>query len=157
MDYVSAQGRMPRTECLHAELRPACAWLAKRMGLATADAPLFFLQRRRWIDRRPELLEFNALLANWCPALMEADLNTSLPQLLRERFARVQSRCELEMHIGTVNEEQAELLQLSPGSTSVYLERLNFGEEDQAVEFDQEFWRPYALSIVMETRYPGRS
>jgi len=23
------------------------------------------------------------------------------------------------------------------------------------VEFDQEFWRPDALSIVMETRYPG--
>ncbi|OYU04701.1 MAG: GntR family transcriptional regulator [Pseudomonas sp. PGPPP1] len=155
MDYVSAQGRTPRTECLHAELRPAGPWLAKRMGLASADEPVFFLQRRRWIDRRPVLLEFNALLASWCPGLLEADLNTSLTQLLRERFARVQSRCELEMHIGTVNEEQAELLQLSPGSTSVYLERLNFGEDNQAVEFDQEFWRPDALSIVMETRYPG--
>jgi len=82
-------------------------------------------------------------------------LNTSLTQLLRERFSRVQSRCELEMHIGTVNEEQAELLQLSPGSTSVHLQRLNFGEDDQPVEFDQEFWRPDALSVVMETRYPG--
>ena len=103
---------------------------------------MFFPQRRRWIDRGPVLLEFNALLASWCPGLLEADLNTSLTQLLRERFARVQSRCELEMHIGTVNEKQAELLQLSPGPTSVYLELLNFGEDNQAVEFDQDFWRP---------------
>lgn len=34
MDYVSAQGRTPRTECLHAQLRPAGDWLARRMGLA---------------------------------------------------------------------------------------------------------------------------
>ncbi|MBV6749513.1 GntR family transcriptional regulator [Pseudomonas chlororaphis] len=155
MDYVSSQGRTPRTECLQARLQPAGAWLAKRMGLDSADEPVFFLQRRRWIDRRPVLLEFNALLASWCPGLLEEDLNTSLTRLLRERFSRVQSRCELEMHIGTVNEEQAQLLQLSVGSTSVYLERLNFGEANQPVEFDQEFWRPDALSIVMETRYPG--
>ena len=155
MEYVSAQGRTPLTECLHAELRPAGAWLAQRMGLASEAEPLFFLQRRRWIDRRPVLLEFNALLASWCPGLLDADLNSSLTTVLRERFGRVQSRCELELHMNTVNEHQAELLQLSVGSSSVYLERLNFGEANQPVEFDQEFWRPDALSVVMETHYPG--
>lgn len=155
MDYVAAQGRTPLTECLHAELRPAGSWLARRMGLASADEPMFYLQRRRWVDRRPVLLEFNALVANWCPGLLDADLNTSLITVLRERFGRVQSRCELAMHTGTVDEHQAELLQLSVGSSSLYLERLNFGEAGQPVEFDQEFWRPDALSVVMETRYPG--
>jgi DNA-binding GntR family transcriptional regulator len=153
MEYVAAQGRTPMTECLHAELRPAGPWLAKRMGLASADEPMFYLQRRRWVDRRPVLLELNALVASWCPGLLEADLNTSLTSVLRERFGRIQSRCELTMHTGTVNDHQAELLQLSMGSSSVYLERLNFGEDDQPVEFDQEFWRPDALAIVMETRY----
>ncbi|MGY4533125.1 DNA-binding GntR family transcriptional regulator [Pseudomonas sp. TE3786] len=155
MDYVSAQGRTPHTECLRAEQRPAGTWLANRMGLASADEPVFFLQRRRWVDGRPVLLELNALVANWCPELLQADLNTSLTALLRERFGRVQSRCELTMHPGTVNEEQAELLQLTPGSSSFYLERLNFGESDQPVEFDQEFWRPDALAVVVDTRYPG--
>ncbi|AKA24463.1 GntR family transcriptional regulator [Pseudomonas chlororaphis] len=155
MEYVAAQGRVPRTECLLAEQRPAGAWLARRMGLESADEPVFYLQRRRWIDRRPVLLECNAILASWCPGLLEVDLNTSLTRVLRERFARVQSRCELQIHTSTVNEEQADLLQLSPGSTNVYLERLNFGEDNQPVEFDQEFWRPDALSIVMQTHYPG--
>ncbi len=155
MDYVSAQGRTPVTECLHAEQRPAGSWLATRMGLASADEPMFFLQRRRWVDGRPVLLELNALVASWCPELLQADLNTSLTTLLRERFGRVQSRCELTMHPGTVNEEQAELLQLTAGSSSFYLERLNFGEADQPVEFDQEFWRPDSLAVVVDTRYPG--
>jgi DNA-binding GntR family transcriptional regulator len=44
---------------------------------------------------------------------------------------------------------------MSPSDTSVYLERLSFSEEDQTVEFDQEFWRPDALSIAMEIRCPG--
>ncbi|PTQ69167.1 UTRA domain-containing protein [Pseudomonas sp. GV071] len=155
MEYVTAQGRTPQTECLSAEQRPAGAWLAKRMGLANAEEPVFFLQRRRWVDGRPVLLELNALVANWCPELLQADLNTSLTTLLREQFGRVQSRCELTMHPGTVNEQQAELLQLTPGSSSFYLERLNFGEADQPVEFDQEFWRPDALAVVVDTRYPG--
>lgn len=155
MDYVSAQGRTPVTECLSAEQRPAGSWLATRMGLANSEEPVFFLQRRRWVDGRPVLLEFNALVASWCPDLLQAELNTSLTTLLRERFGRVQSRCELTMHPGTVNEQQAELLQLTAGSSSFYLERLNFGEADEPVEFDQEFWRPDALAVVVDTRYPG--
>ncbi|QTT64368.1 GntR family transcriptional regulator [Klebsiella pneumoniae] len=42
MEYVSAQGRQPRTETLHAERRAAGAWLAKRMGLEDS-APVYFL------------------------------------------------------------------------------------------------------------------
>ena len=60
MEYVSAQGRQPRTETLHAERRAAGAWLAKRMGLEDS-APVYFLQRRRWVDERPVLIELIAL------------------------------------------------------------------------------------------------
>ncbi|TBU97587.1 UTRA domain-containing protein [Phytopseudomonas dryadis] len=155
MEYVVAQGRIPVTECLHAELRPAGAWLAKRMGLDHPEQAVFYLQRRRWVDRRPVLLEYNALLASWCPGLLSHDLNGSLTALLRERFARVHSRSEMSMRPGTVNDVQAELLQVSPGSSSFYLERLNFGEHDQPVEFDQELWRSDSLTVVLDTRYPG--
>lgn len=155
MEYVARQGREPRTECLHAERRPAGAWLAKRMGLEHPEEPVFVLQRRRWVDQRPVLLECNVVLVDWCPELLSADLDTSLTTLLRERFGRVQSRSELLMHAETMNEAQAGLLQVSPGSSSFYLERLNFGEQGQPVELDQEFWRPDALAVVLETRYPG--
>lgn len=154
MEYVAAQGRVPRTECLHAERRPAGAWLAKRMGLEHPEEPVFYLQRRRWVDQRPVLLECNVLLVDWCPELLRTDLNTSLTRLLRERFGRVQSRSELLMHPETMNDVQAELLQVSPGSGSFYLERLSYGEHGQPVEFDQEFWRPDSLAVVLGTRHP---
>ncbi len=77
MEYVSAQGRQPRTETLHAERRAAGAWLAKRMGLEDS-APVYFLQRRRWVDERPVLIELIALDAGWCPGLLDHDLDTSL-------------------------------------------------------------------------------
>lgn len=154
MDYVATQGRAPRTECLHAERRSAGPWLAKRMGLDHPQQQVFHLQRRRWVDQRPVLLEYNVLVADWCPELLSADLSTSLTRLLRERFGHVQSRSELFMHPETLNDAQAERLQVSPGSNGFYLERLSFGEDGQPVEFDQEFWRPDALAVVLETRYP---
>ncbi len=94
MEYVSAQGRVPRTETLLAECRPAGAWLAQRMTVAESDL-VFFLQRRRWVDERPVLIELIALDASWCPGLLEHDLDTSLMNLLRERFGLVPARCQL--------------------------------------------------------------
>lgn len=149
MEYVAAQGRSPRTECLHAERRPAGPWLVKRMGLEHPEEPVFYLQRRRWVDQRPVLLECNVLVADWGPKLLDADPNNSLTTLLRERFGRVQLRSELSMHPETMNDIQADLPQVSGGSSSFYLESLSFGGRGQPVEFDQEFWRPDALVVVL--------
>ncbi|TEB85640.1 UTRA domain-containing protein [Pseudomonas aeruginosa] len=154
MEYVSAQGRQPRTETLHAERRAAGAWLAKRMGLEDS-APVYFLQRRRWVDERPVLIELIALDAGWCPGLLDHDLDTSLMSLLRERFGLQPTRCQLAMHPTALNAAQAEPLQLAPGSSALYLERLSYAEGQRVVEFDQEFWRPDALEIVLDAAYPG--
>ncbi|MCT0711835.1 GntR family transcriptional regulator, partial [Pseudomonas aeruginosa] len=41
------------------------------------------------------------------------------------------------------------------GSPALYLERLSYAEGQRVVEFDQEFWRPDALEIVLDAAYPG--
>ncbi|SDN77501.1 UTRA domain-containing protein [Pseudomonas jinjuensis] len=152
MDYVAAQGRVPRTETLGAELRPAGAWLGRRMELAAAH-PVFFVQRRRWVDERPVMLEWIALDASWCPGLLEMNLDTSLTRLLRESFGKSPNRCRLAMHPTALDRAQAEPLQLAPGSPALYLERQSYAEEGRIVEFDQEFWRPDALEVVIEASY----
>lgn len=155
MDYVRLQGRELLTECLSAERRRAGSWLAARMNLASADEPVFQLHRRRLIDGRPVLVEINTLLARWCPDLLDARLDCSLTTLLRERFGKVQTRCSLSLRLGTVNEEQAELLQLGAGASNLVLERLNYAENDLLVELDQEFWRPDAVTVAVEAQYPS--
>lgn len=75
--------------------------------------------------------------------------------LLRERFGLQPMRCQLAMHPTALNAAQAEPLQLAPGSPALYLERLSYAEGQRVVEFDQEFWRPDALEIVLDAAYPG--
>lgn len=152
MDYVRLQGREPLTECLSAERR---LLVGGAENLASADEPVFQLHRRRLIDGRPVLVEINTLLARWCPDLLDARLDCSLTTLLRERFGKVQTRCSLSLRLGTVNEEQAELLQLGAGASNLVLERLNYAENDLLVELDQEFWRPDAVTVAVEAQYPS--
>ncbi len=101
------------------------------------------------------LIELIALDASWCPGLLEHDLDTSLMNLLRERFGLAPARCQLAMHPTALSAAQAEPLQLAPGSPALYLERLSFAQDGRAVEFDQEFWRPDALEIKLEAVYSG--
>ncbi|KAF1072971.1 MAG: putative transcriptional regulator of 2-aminoethylphosphonate degradation operons [Pseudomonas citronellolis] len=154
MDYVRLQGREPSTEYLSAERRRAGSWLAARMQLASADEPVFQLHRRRLIDGRPVLVEINTLLARWCPELLDMRLDPSLTTLLRERYGKLQTRCRLSMRLGTASQAHAELLQIGPGASNLVLERLNYTEDDQLVEFDQEFWRPDAVCVAVQAQYP---
>ncbi|SDJ97476.1 transcriptional regulator, GntR family [Pseudomonas delhiensis] len=153
MEYVAAQGRQPRTETLSRREYAADAPTAWRMGLEEG-ALLFAIERRRWIDRRPVLLERILLDAAWCPGLLEEDLDGSLTQVLRERFGKRPRRCELAMHPCALGADQAAPLQLAPGAPGLYLERLSYAEGGRVVELDREFWRPDALEIVIQACYP---
>jgi len=153
MDYVQAQGRVPRTEVLVAERRVAGPALARRMGLDEA-AEVFHLLRRRWVDGRPVLLEEITLDASWCPGLLDHRLDTSLTRVLREELGLSLSRSELAMHSTALVESRAAPLQLTPGSPGLYVERASYVEDGRLVEWDQEFWRSDALEIVIDARYP---
>lgn len=148
MEYVSAQGREPRTECLLAERRPAGEWLAQRMNLAPSDW-VFYLERRRWVDGRAVLLETNALAESWCPGLLEHRLDGSLTHLLREQYGRQQARSQINLKPCLLDEGQSALLEIASGSSGLYLQRSCFDAEGLTVEFDQEYWRPDAVEVVL--------
>ncbi|MDN6859134.1 UTRA domain-containing protein [Pseudomonas sp. CAN2814] len=153
MDYVQAQGRVPRTEVLAAECRVAGPALAQRMGL-NEDAQVLCIQRRRWVDERPVMLEEIILDACWCPGLLDHALDTSLTGVLREHLGLSLLRSELAMHSTALTEAQAAPLQLTPGAPGLYVERCSYVDGGRLVEWDQEFWRSDALEIVIEARYP---
>ncbi|EIK94632.1 putative transcriptional regulator [Pseudomonas sp. M47T1] len=148
MEYVSAQGREPRTECLLAEQRPAGAWLAQRMGIGAQDL-VFYLQRRRWVDARPVLLETNVLNPSWCPGLLEHRLDGSLTALLREHYGQQQARSQINLKPCLLDEGQSAELEIASGSSGLYLERVCFAQDGSIVEFDREFWRPDAVEVTL--------
>lgn len=148
MEYVSAQGRLPRTECLLADRRPASAWLAQRMHIEVGT-PVFYLERRRWVDERPVLLETNVLSEAWCPDLLDQRLDGSLTTLLRDHYGRQQARSQINLKPCLLDEGQSELLEIASGSSGLYLERACYAEDGRVVEFDQEFWRPDAVEVSL--------
>lgn len=149
MDYVSAQGREPRTECLLAERRQAEPGLAARMGL-DAGAWVYYLERRRWVDGRPVLLETNVLTEAWCPGLLDMPLGSSLTETLRKRYQRVQAYSEITLKPCLLDDAQGQLLQLASGSGGLMLERLCRDADGVAVEYDREYWRPDAVEIRLQ-------
>ncbi|WP_226504702.1 UTRA domain-containing protein [Pseudomonas sp. MWU16-30317] len=148
MDYVTAQGREPRTECLIAEYRPAGPWLAAKMQVDAAE-PVYWLQRRRWVDGVPVLLETNVLRASNCPDLLDQPLNGSLTTLLRERFDRRLARSEISLKPLLLDQQQSDLLDIAEGSNGLHLQRLCFDQSGAVVEYDQEHWRADAVEVVM--------
>ncbi|QIE88552.1 UTRA domain-containing protein [Pseudomonas nitroreducens] len=153
MDYVQAQGRVPRTEVLAAERRTAGPAIARRMGL-DEGAEVFHMLRRRWVDERPVMLEEITLDASWCPGLLDHGLDTSLTRVLREELGLSLSRSELAMHSTALVAARATPLQLTPGAPGLHVERASFVDGGRMVEWDQEFWRSDALEIVIDARYP---
>lgn len=153
MDYVQAQGRVPRTEVLAAERRTAGPAIARRMGL-DEGAEVFHILRRRWVDERPVMLEEITLDASWCPGLLDHGLDTSLTRVLREELGLSLSRSELAMHSTALVAARATPLQLAPGAPGLHVERASFVDGGRLVEWDQEFWRSDALEIVIDARYP---
>ncbi|OBY90059.1 GntR family transcriptional regulator [Pseudomonas sp. AU11447] len=153
MDYVQAQGRVPRTEVLAAERRTAGPAIARRMGL-DEGAEVFHILRRRWVDERPVMLEEITLDASWCPGLLDHGLDTSLTRVLREELGLSLSRSELAMHSTALVAAWATPLQLAPGAPGLHVERASFVDDGRLVEWDQEFWRSDALEIVIDARYP---
>ena len=134
---------------------PLALWLEHGPALRGRDGGLGV-----WLDadEEPESIagdldRFQVIAVNF-PAFTDGR-GFSSARLLRERFGLQPTRCQLAMHPTALNAAQAEPLQLAPGSPALYLERLSYAEGQRVVEFDQEFWRPDALEIVLDAAYPG--
>lgn len=149
MQYVAAQGRIPRTELLSARRQPAGADLAARMALATPQEQVFVLHRRRWIDRRAVLLETNVLRTDWAPALLDHDLAGSLGAVLDAMGLHL-ARSRLSLFPAALDARQATLLHSTAGAPCLHLQRLNYDADDRIVELDLESWRHDALEVGVD-------
>ncbi|WP_394686723.1 UTRA domain-containing protein [uncultured Xanthomonas sp.] len=156
MQYVAAQGGVPRTELLAAQRQPAGPTLARHLHLDDPDAEVFVLRRRRWIGRRAVLLETNAILAVWAPRLLDHDLAGSLSAVLTQRLGLRQARSRLSMYPATLDAEQAVLLQSTAGTPCFRLQRVSYDPDGRAVEFDIESWRHDVLEVSVDVYAPGK-
>ncbi len=151
MEYVTAQGRVPGTELLAAELVPASAWAARHLDIAEGD-PVYSIWRKRFIDGRPVLVEHIRVNAALFPNLLDISLNRSITEIMRQFYAVEMSRVQLNLYPAPLAEAQARELQVSPGMPGLYICRTNRDQHGRITDVDQEYWRHDVLEITLEAK-----
>jgi len=148
MDIVSSQDRTPETEVLSKIELAASPSDHEQFGIEIG-APMYQLCRRRSIDGLAVLIEHININANLFPGLLTHPLE-GLTDTFKKHYGIHISRTTIKMHPAPLNEEQAEKLQVVAGTPGLYLTRTRYDQNDNIVEYDQEFWRHDAIDVVME-------
>jgi DNA-binding GntR family transcriptional regulator len=70
--------------------------------------------------------------------------------LFEEHYQLYLARTQIQFYPIILEGERASLLGLTPGSSALFIRRLNFDEAGRLYELDHEYWRHDALAIELE-------
>ncbi len=126
----------------------AARWENNQLGCAIGD-PLFFISRRRTVDGRAVLVEQFHIVAARCPGLLDYPLDRSITDLMAEKFGIIEHRAQIGMRPTALSDSSAKALGVAVGTPGLYLSRAILDQWGDVVEFDQEFWRHYAIDICV--------
>lgn len=122
-EFAAAQGAVPRTQVLVAEVRPAPAEVAGKLG--TADT--LCVRRLRFLDEEPVMLETRYLRADLCQSILEHDLEAeSLHDILVHALGLPLTRVWQRLEAVALDPEVAALLAQPAGAPGLRLERVTY-------------------------------
>jgi GntR family transcriptional regulator len=129
------RGLRPTTAVLAAELLPAPAELATRLGIEPGEE-LIRLERLRLAEDEPLAIEESHLVHRICPGLLRFDLaSESLREVMAREYGVRWSRARQTIQAIPATGGPAELLGISPGAALLYIERVSYAQDDAPVEF----------------------
>lgn len=150
-DDMRARGHEPGSRDLGRRIIPATAAVARELGLAPR-APVLMIERLRIADGIPMAVERSHLPAELVPGLIDQSLERrSLYAVLAESYGLVLDRGEQIIEAGLVDAVDAGLLELSPPSAVLHLQRRSFAGA-VAVEYAVSTYRAdrYQLHATLE-------
>lgn len=150
MSNVHQQGQIPTTKLISSEEETASAALAKALKISVGDS-IYHLQRKRWINKRPVLIEDIYLDASRYPGLHHTNLTGSLTLVLAEVYKVAVQYSQIEIIPVAFNQLHAKSLHVSPGTPATLITRISYDKDGQVVEFDKEYWVSDVLKIQMRT------
>jgi DNA-binding GntR family transcriptional regulator len=149
---VLDQGRIPGSALVSKTLCSAGDDLAAQLevGVGTAVA---IVKRVRLIDGRPVFVENSHIVHARCPDLLDhIDDEVSLAAVYLHRYGFELRRRRIVMHPTALDNPDAGLLKVAPGTPGLFLKRLSGDHTGQAVSLDIEHWRHDALHIEVTVR-----
>jgi len=155
-ELAGRQGRAAATTVLEVGRTRPSSEAAPALGLDRRRR-VVVVRRVRSLDGRKVVAEEVVLPARFVPGIERADLSCSLTGLLAERYGIGIAEERVGIEARAADGWQAEVLEVAPGTASLRIERIRYGQEGAAVEYDVEVWLHDALRIVVTTRGQGRS
>lgn len=132
---IRARGQLPSTKVLTAEMAPADDATAEKLRIDPGTL-IFRLQRLRLADDEPLAIEISQIHFKGCERLLEEDLeHNSLYRVLEAKFGIMLMEADQELEAGLVGNDEAQLLNISPGSPVLFTRRTTYTERNQPIEY----------------------
>lgn len=150
---MRARGLEPGSRVLEQRERPAGAEVGRDLGLSPVE-PVAFVRRVRLAGRAPMCLEEVVLPARLVGGLLDAPLEGSLYEALRERHGIEIVRADQQIRATVLDPEDAELLEVPPLSPALDVERVAFDQRGRPVERTRSLYRAdrYAFHHALTRR-----
>ena len=145
-DDMITRGLTPGARILERSSGPASPTESMALGLSPGDN-VSRLKRLRLAGGMPMAIEHAVVPARYLPDphLVERSLYAAL-----NARGFPPRRALQRLHAVLLNGEQAELLEVAPGSPALYIERRSFLEGGEPVEFTASYYRGDAYDFVAE-------
>jgi GntR family transcriptional regulator len=137
---MSEADSAPGTEVLSAATLDADPVMASTLGL-TAGGRIHLVRRLRTADGEPIAVETIHVSADRFPDLLAHDLAGSLWDLMESRYGVRPAKADARVVAVSLDQLDADLLGVAPGSVAIVLSRVVFDTEGTVVELARDVYR----------------
>lgn len=118
------------------------------------DSKIFKIKRLKIKEGEPTALEYTYLLYDQCHDLKANDLNNELVyNILRDKFHISLGKAKLVIRPFIAMDEQADLLQIEPGTPVFEWERFTSTKEEEMIEYSKFYVRPDKDTYYTEVNF----
>ncbi len=151
---MQRRGYRPGAKVITFEQRPVEAYLAARLKLPVS-APVYQIQRLRFLNEEPVLLERYTIPVHCFPGLERHDLvNRSMYEIMEKEYGVTVSQARQSLEPVIALEYEAELLAIQPGAALMLERRLSFDKHNQPIEYGKDLYRGDRFRFVTEIASP---
>jgi GntR family transcriptional regulator len=147
---ISATGKVPRAKVLAFRQFPAPDYVRNKLQLAPGE-DIVFLQRLRYGDQEPLLLEHSYFRIEIGQRLNDLDLRGPIYDILEKKFGYVFKRSEHIIEASLVTKPDGKLLGLAAGKPVLIMNRLVLLSDDTPVEYAEDIYRADRTKFKINT------
>ena len=144
------QGYQTGAKIIALEQRLAELAVAGQLKIAVST-PIYYIQRLRFINREPVMLEKFSVPVYRFPNLDSQDLEThSFYKIAESEYGITIYQAQQSLESVSATEFEAELLEVEPGSPLMLERRVAFDPEHRPVEYGQDLYRGDRFRFITE-------